>query len=183
MRAAVDQFKAWFATAPMLKYSGRVSNANKLARIQPVVAMFCRENEEVVRQLGCAPGRGYARPMAGQKGADFKRIRDVMITGLSELEREMGATDATALFAQRGKVRAIAGWEPITRVHLLPHEVPLPADDERCKINDFEYDCLQPPYETEAVAQGARPKSRKRKRDWKHAAPGECGTILAYFMP
>ena len=86
MRAAVDQFKAWFATAPMLKYSGRVSNANKLARIQPVVAMFCRENEEVVRQLGCAPGRGYARTMAGQKGAasDLRSF-----PGLSSQDRQV----------------------------------------------------------------------------------------------
>ena len=59
MRAAVELFKAWHSTAPMLVYTGRTGNANKLARIQPPIDAFCREIETFLRDtLGCKPSRG-----------------------------------------------------------------------------------------------------------------------------
>eukprot|EP00966_Prymnesium_polylepis_P330320 7385977-Prymnesium_polylepis.1 len=58
MRATVDQFKLWFRQSPMLVYTGRSGNANKLARIQPMIDAFCRENELFLRDtLGWKPGR------------------------------------------------------------------------------------------------------------------------------
>eukprot|EP00966_Prymnesium_polylepis_P176344 4082044-Prymnesium_polylepis.1 len=80
MRATVDQFKVWFRQSPMLVYTGRSGNANKLARIQPMIDTFCRENEPFLREtLGWKPGRGYSQPMAGQKGPRYKAIRDAII--------------------------------------------------------------------------------------------------------
>ena len=86
MRATVDQFKLWFRQSPMLVYTGRSGNANKLARIQPMIDAFCRENELFLRDtLGWKPGRGYPQPMAGQKGPRYKAIRDAMIMALTEM--------------------------------------------------------------------------------------------------
>jgi hypothetical protein len=49
MRAAVDLFKSWHASAPMVAYTGRTSNANKLARIRPLIQAFATENAAFMR--------------------------------------------------------------------------------------------------------------------------------------
>ena len=173
MRAAVDLFASWHASAPMVAYTGRTSNANKLARIRPLIQAFAAENAAFMRTtLGYTPARGGGGS-AGQKGPAFKRLRDAVLVALTEMAGD--PENATALFADtNGKVRAIAGWEEIERVQLLPHEAPLPVDDDRCALDDTECVTIDPPYEkeiteapdppvTERARMNLRP--RKRKRD------------------
>jgi hypothetical protein len=184
MRAAVDLFKSWHANAPMVAYTGRTSNANKLARIRPLIQAFAAENAAFMRTtLGYTPARGGGGG-AGQKGPAFKRLRDAVLVALTEMAGD--PENATALFADtNGKVRAIAGWEEIERVQRLPHEAPLPVDDERCVMNDVDDTTIDPPYESakemaEAapeVASAPEPKAkkpRKRKRD------EPVGSIMAF---
>eukprot|EP00966_Prymnesium_polylepis_P303351 7007082-Prymnesium_polylepis.2 len=96
--------------------------------------------------LGYGPARGGgAGGSAGQKGPAFKRLRDVVLVALKEMADD--PENATALFADtNGKVHAIVGWEEIERIERLPHEVPLPVDDERCVMNDVDDTAIEPPY-------------------------------------
>eukprot|EP00966_Prymnesium_polylepis_P140264 3239866-Prymnesium_polylepis.1 len=84
MRAAVDLFKSWRANAPMVAFTGRVSNANRLARIRPLIQAFAAENAAFMHTtLGYAPVRGGGGSV-GQKGPAFKRLRDVVLVALKE---------------------------------------------------------------------------------------------------
>ena len=48
-RALIDLFKAWHACAPMLVYTGRRTNASKMAQIMPVFTAFATEYAAWIR--------------------------------------------------------------------------------------------------------------------------------------
>ena len=48
-RLAIDSFKAWMRAAPVIEYTGRPNNANKLAQPLPVYQAWAQENASFLK--------------------------------------------------------------------------------------------------------------------------------------
>jgi len=87
-REAIELFKAWMRDAKRIKFTGRVKNANRLARILPLYQGFVlRHLPWFEANMGYVPTRKNRRP--GQLAHIYPFFRDhVLLQALREILAE-----------------------------------------------------------------------------------------------
>jgi hypothetical protein len=172
LRAVIGLFKAWHSTAPMIKFTGRQGNAQKLARILPVFQAFVATNAARIRETcGYAPEKDKN---AGQKAEFYALFRDqVLPIALREIRADArGVTvesiPATSFLYKPDKsIRCIVGWELVAR------QTAAPAPVLAKKVVEA---AAPAPVAVPVLAKKVRATNKKRKR----AETEETGGIMAF---